>query len=67
MNTDIAGILTRDLDKHREETMQVADSLLKALMALDARIDAMETDIDLIVQRLSAAIRNGEAEAGKEL
>lgn len=64
---DALGIISKELDTHREESYRVIDSLTRALMALDARIDTLETEIDLLVRRLQSAAAIRENEEGKEL
>ena len=64
---DALGIISKELDTHREESYRVIDSLTRALMALDARIDTMETEIDLLVKRLESAAAIRKNEEGKEL
>lgn len=65
---DALGIISKELDSHKEESYRVIDSLTRALMALDARIDTLETEIDLLVRRLQAAAQaTRKDEEGKEL
>lgn len=64
---DALGIISKELDAHREESYKVIDSLTRALMALDARIDTLETEIDLLVRRLQSAAAIRMDEEGKEL
>jgi hypothetical protein len=62
------GVLTKELDAHREESYKVIDSLTRALMALDARLDSLETEMDLLTRKLlktTNTIRKDEE--GKEL
>lgn len=61
------GVLTKELDAHKEESYKVIDSLTRALMALDARIDSLETEIDLLVRKLQASAPLRKDDTGKEL
>lgn len=61
------GVLTKELDSHREESYKVIHSLTQALMALDARLDILETEIDLIVRKLGAPAPTRKDAEGKEL
>jgi CII-binding regulator of phage lambda lysogenization HflD len=61
------GVLTKELDAHREESYKVIDSLTRALMALDARLDSLETEMDLLARRLVKPQAVRKDEEGKEL
>lgn len=61
------GVLTKELDAHKEESYKVIDSLTRALMALDARLDSLETEIDLLVRKLQASAPLRKDDTGKEL
>lgn len=61
------GVLTKELDAHREESYKVIDSLTRALMALDARLDSLETEVDLLSRKLRSAAPLRKDEEGKEL
>jgi hypothetical protein len=61
------GVLTKELDAHREESYKVIDSLTRALMALDARLDVLETELDIIAKRLKDSPPPRKDTEGKEL
>jgi len=61
------GVLTKELDAHKEESYKVIDSLTRALMALDARLDSLETELDIISRKLRTAAPLRKDEEGKEL
>ena len=61
------GVLTKELDAHKEEAYRVIDSLTRALMAMDARLDILETELDIISKRLRESAPLRKDTEGKEL
>ena len=69
ITTGAISVLTKELDQTKQEIAQMSGGMLKAMMALDARIDELEEAIIVISRKvnMSAPVRKGEAAEGKEL
>lgn len=67
--TGAVSVLTKELDQTKQEIAQMSGGMLKAMMALDARIDELEEAIIVLSRKvnMSAPVRKGEAAEGKEL
>lgn len=63
-------MLIQENDSLKKDLANVSEGMLKAMLALDARMDELESALVAIARRVPApqpALRMGEAEVGKEL
>lgn len=69
ITTGAVSVLTKELDQTKQEIAEMSGGMLKAMLALDARIDELEEAIVVLSRKIntSAPIRKGEAAEGKEL
>lgn len=61
------SVLTKELDQTKQEIAQMSEGMLRAMLALDARMDELENALVVLSKRTNAQIRTGEAAEGKEL
>ena len=62
-------MLIQENDSLKRGLEGMSQSMLKAMLALDARVDELEVALVSIARKVNtqAPVRTGEAEAGKEL
>lgn len=62
-------MLIQENDTLKRDMASISEGMLKAMLAIDARVDELEAAMVAIARKMNtqAAIRSGEAEVGKEL
>jgi len=63
-------MLIKENEGLKKDLASISDGMLKAMLALDARVDELEVAVVSIARKLNNAqvpVRTGEAEVGKEL
>ena len=63
-------MLIKENEGLKKDLASISDGMLKAMLALDARVDELEVAVVSLARRLNSTqvpVRTGEAEVGKEL